>query len=222
MEAARRGDRWTEAEEDHLLSKLFDQEEPEAIAAAHQRSVVSILLRVEQLVDGPTDLADNLAVSNGPEANCSKGRQAAWPPCSAGSLRQPLSGHHLRHVPRQGALRDDRNRGHGKRLRWDSRKSYCGLRSPDCLRNAWPAARSYPVLARHDAAALEAVGIRLFRRYGTLELSDWVLDCDWLDVERLTLTPEQIVDGSDEVSWIGAELLRAALVKYPSVTGTSS
>ncbi|MFD6070936.1 TnsA endonuclease N-terminal domain-containing protein [Amycolatopsis lurida] len=216
MEAVRRGDRWTEEEEDHLLCKLFDQEEPEAIAAAHQRSVVAILLRVEQLVDGPADLEDNLAVFEWARSELLKGQ--------AGSLASMLD--RITSAAAEWTPPPPRSTSGSPAQRAQSRPRQAPSVGQSEVALLWSSITGLPserltsgpelsVLARHDATVLEAVGIRLFQRYGTLELSDWVLDCDWLDVERLTLTPEQIIDGADEVSWIGVELLRAALVKVP-------
>ncbi|WP_326946912.1 TnsA endonuclease N-terminal domain-containing protein [Amycolatopsis sp. NBC_01307] len=214
MDAARRGDRWTQAEEDNLLRMLFDQEAPEVIAAAHQRSVVSILLRAEELVGGPADLPDNQAVFDWARDELRKGRAgslaslleritsaaAGWTPPPPRSQPGGPSRQRQRQAPSAGQPEVV--------SLWSS---ITGL-APDRLTSG----PELPVLARHDATLLETVGTRLFRHHGKLELSDWVLDCDWLDVERLNLTAEQIDGESDEVPWIGAELVRAALVKVPT------
>ena len=45
---------------------------------------------------------------------------------------------------------------------------------------------------------------------GHLTAADWVLECDWPDVERLRVTASQIRDGSDDVRAACIELLTAA------------
>jgi hypothetical protein len=177
MKAARHGDRWTEAEEDHLLCKLFDQEEPEAIAAAHQRSVISILLRVEQLVRGPANLANNLALFEWARSELPKGQAGSLAflldriTSAAAEWTPPLPRSPSESPARQSQPRRRQAPSAGQAEVIALWSSITGL--PSERLTGGP---ELSALARHDAATIEAVGTRLFQRYGKLELSDWVLD----------------------------------------------
>ena len=73
-----------------------------------------------------------------------------------------------------------------------------------------------PILGGYDEQTLLAAGARLVRRHaGRLCASDWVLECDWPDVEIIRLSAAQLRAGQDATRLVCVELIESALIKVP-------
>ncbi|MGV9678211.1 TnsA endonuclease N-terminal domain-containing protein [Nocardia sp. NPDC003482] len=66
------------------------------------------------------------------------------------------------------------------------------------------------MLAQFDLATLRSAGVRLMESCGRLTASDWILECDWPEVESLRLSADDLREATEDVRIACVELLSAA------------
>ncbi|MGW0520766.1 sigma factor-like helix-turn-helix DNA-binding protein [Crossiella sp. NPDC003009] len=220
MSPPRSGKRWSQAEEDELLWETRGTFTVAEIAERHGRSENSICIRVASLVRDVREFewhevhghrpAFDWAreeLRKGVEGSLSAQQARADSATGTPFIEAPL----VKAPPRQKSSPLRRERA---------------ITVEDEIVQVWtsitgkaagfvPGTAELDVLAHVERETLIETGRRLHQMYGKLVVSDWVVECDWANVEQLRITATQIGDQADEARWTGAELLRAGLVKVP-------
>jgi hypothetical protein len=214
MSPPRGGKRWSESEEDELLWEARSNLTVAEIAERHGRTEVSICARVAALVRDVREF--DLSEANGYQQafdwvrdelrknaagllatqNARAERATGKPFVEEPSAQEPLGPSRRPAAPPKGT---------------EIAEMWASITG-----EATELTRGAPelhVLAHVERELLLQAGRRLHHAYGRLALADWVLECDWPNVELLRITAAQVREQADEVRWTGVELLRAGMTK---------
>lgn len=222
MRPARHGEPWTESEDAQLLGEIRCAEPIAAVAERHERTVNAVALRVAALagsVHRPGEDEDPIAWA------CAELQASDSLPDWSARLRQSYSGKaatmrrstgefEVAPLDQDGNLPECRLDERAARFR-SSTERVVGLweriAGKGSARHGTPA--EIEVLAAFDDEILMDAGFRLMRTCGRLTASDWVLECDWPEVERLQLTASDLRNGKEEGRIASVEILSAATRK---------
>ncbi|MEV6242453.1 TnsA endonuclease N-terminal domain-containing protein [Lentzea sp. NPDC051838] len=209
----RGGKRWSENEEDELLREVRDTFTATEIAQRHGRSVLSISARVATLVRDVREF----------DRHETDGYLHAFE-WAREELRKRAEGLLAAHNDRADRATGRQFTEEKPAVQRSLSEHWVPTATPDEITGAWASitgqttgfphgAAEIGVLARVEREVLLETGRRLHHTCGRLTLSDWVVECDWPNVELLRITATQVRDQADEVRWTGAELLRAGLTR---------
>jgi hypothetical protein len=204
------------AEENMLLDEVRGDAALSEIAARHKRSPGAITSRLGKLLTPQQKFAGGEDLFSWARSEIRQGPAGplgwAWERAVAGVT----AGHPG--PPRSAASRHGRRRTApatpGRRAEvlaiWSS---ITGLGACDAAAVELSAAAELEVLATVDDARLRAAGVAVLATTGDLVPASWVLEADWPGIERLSVTVEQLREGSEDVAQAGADLLVAGLAR---------
>lgn len=209
---ARSGKRWPESEEDELLWEARSTLTAAEIAERHGRSEISICARLAALV---RDVREFELGEAGGYARAFDWVREELRKNTAGLLAaQHARAERATGMPfvEEQAAQESPSRRTARSPQGDEIAEIWASITGEAAELVHGAAE-LPVLARVESELLRETGRRLHRAHGRLTLADWVVECDWPNVELLRITASQVREQADEVRWTGVELLRAGLTK---------
>ncbi|MFI6867119.1 TnsA endonuclease N-terminal domain-containing protein [Nocardia sp. NPDC050406] len=216
MRPARHGQAWTEEEDEQLLQEIRRGESASEIKDRHQRTERAIVLRAAALAGTVHTAAPDVDPFEWVRS-CLL-RENSLPDWSA-RLRRSYRG------VTQPASHSSEPNGlpSSKQPEPESvtSASIQLLREQCRVQEVWAeivgagpilrgTAAELRVLAQFDEVTLRSAGTRLLDSCGRLTTPDWILECDWPDVERLRLSSRDLREGAEEARIASVELLSAA------------